>query len=263
MKNITLPKFEKNFEIIYYVCFFSILAFWLGYRLSFYPDNFFLGDFFGLILIIFPLMGNIFSYIRTIEWGFTKSQVGTSIFFFSLSISMWIVGQTFYFLNNSELFTNEIFDFFFITMDPLNLLALLFLGQSLGTFKEVKNNLSILLLPVLLTILNYIAVSTIQNKDVFTSFLKLDIDFIFIFGSLITASLIVTLILFSRKLGGVYKNSLKFILIGIIFQYIGDNIYELTQIQENGAWYDMFFFVSLFFITYGIYSLNPRRLNER
>jgi len=263
MKNITLPKFEKNFDVFYYVSFFSILLLWIGYRLSFYEDKVSFGNFFGFILIIFPFIGNIFSYIRSVEWGFVKSRVGTSIFFFSLSITMWTIGQTFYFLDSVNIFNNEIYDFFFISMDPLNLIALLLLGQSLGTFKEVKNNLSILLLPILLTVLNYIIVSTVQNKDVFTSFLSFDIDLLYIFGSLITASLIVTLILFSRKLGGVYKNALKLILVGVIFQYIGDNIYEISEIHENGSWYDMFFFVSLFFITYGIYALNPRKLNEK
>ena len=148
-------------------------------------------------------------------------------------------------------------------MDPLNLLALLFLGSALGTFKEVKKNVSILLLPILLTILNYIVVAYIQNKDIFTAFLQLDVSFIYIFGSLVTATLVVTLILFSKKLGGIYKKALQMILVGVIFQYIGDNIYELSSIESNGSWYDLFFFLSLAFISYGIYSLNPRKLNEK
>jgi len=263
MKNITLPKFEKNFDVSYYVTFFSILLFWIGYILSFFPETLSIGDFFGAALIFFPLLGNIFSYIRSYEWGFIKSRIGTSILFFSLSVTMWVIGQSLYFLNSISIFNNQLYDFFFISMDPLNLVALLLLGQSLNTFKEVKNNLSIMLFPILLTILNYLAVSTIQGKDVFTSFLSFDKDFLYIFGSLVTATLIVTLILFSRKLGGIYKSALKLILIGIIFQFIGDNIYELTEIHENGSLYDMFFFVSLFFITYGIYSLNPRKLNEK
>lgn len=263
MKNITLPKIQSNLDRIFYVTFFSIFSVWTAFLLNLFPKNIQLGDLFAIVLIILPSIGFIFGGIRSFEWGLFHSKVGTAVTLFTFSLFFWTIGQIIYFYSFKQGITENYYDYFFIIMDPLNLLALLFLGSALGTYKEVKKNISILILPILLTILNYIVVAYIQNKDIFTAFLELDISFIYIFGSLVTATLVVTLILFSKKLGGIYKKALQVILVGVIFQYIGDNIYELSSIESNGSWYDLFFFLSLAFISYGIYSLNPRKLNEK
>ena len=263
MKNITLPKIQSNLDRIFYVTFFAIFSVWVSYLLNLFPENIQLGDVFALVLIVFPLLGFVIGGVRSFEWGIFHSKIGTAVALFTFSLFFWTIGQTIYFYSFKQSITENFYDYFFIIMDPLNLLALLFLGSALGTFKEVKKNVSILLLPILLTILNYIVVAYIQNKDIFTAFLQLDVSFIYIFGSLVTATLVVTLILFSKKLGGIYKKALQMILVGVIFQYIGDNIYELSSIESNGSWYDLFFFLSLAFISYGIYSLNPRKLNEK
>jgi hypothetical protein len=263
MKKITLPKIQSNVDSILCVTFLAIFLTWLSYLLQIFPESVQLGDFFALLLIVFPTFGFFVGFSRSFEWGLFHSKIGTSVTFFTLSLLFWTIGQSIYFYSFKFDISENFYDYFFILMDPLILLGLLFLGSALGTFKEVRKNISILVLPVLLTILNYIIVSYIQNKDIFTAFLELDVSFIYIFGSLVTATLVVTLILFSKRLGGIYKKALQLILIGIIFQYIGDNIYELSAVESNGSWYDLFFFVSLTFISYGIYSLNPRKLNEK
>ncbi len=263
MKKITLPKTQGSTDSILYVTFLAIFLVWLLFLLNIFPKNIQLGDLFALLLIFLPVIGFLVGLYRSFEWGLFHSKVGTSITFFTLSLLFWTIGQSIYFYSFKNGISENFYDYFFILMDPFILLGLLFLGSALGTFKEVRKNVSILILPGLLTILNYIVVAYVQNKDIFTAFLELDVSFIYIFGSLVTATLVITLILFSKRLGGIYKKALQLILVGIIFQYIGDNFYELATIEFNGAWYDLFFFVSIAFISFGIYSLDPRKLNEK
>jgi len=263
MKKIMLPKIQSNIDSILYVTFLTIFLVWLLFLINIFPKTIQLGDLFALILILIPILGFFVGLFRSFEWGVFHSKVGTAITFFTISLFFWTIGQSIYFYSFINNLSENFYDYFFILMDPFNLLGLIFLGSALGTFKEVSKNVSILILPGLLTILNYIVVAYIQNKDIFTAFLELDISFIYIFGSLVTATLVTTLILFSKRLGGVYKKALQLILVGIIFQYIGDNVYELATIEFNGAWYDLFFFMSVAFISFGIYSLDPRKLNEK
>jgi hypothetical protein len=66
-----------------------------------------------------------------------------------------------------------------------------------------------------------------------------------------------------KKLGGKFKLALNMILIGILFQYIGDNLFEVSEVfQENGSLADLIFFLSILFIFYGVTKLNPRSLSK-
>ena len=215
------------------------------------------------ILAITPLLGAIYSFYRFKEWGLYKSYMGISLLSIGLSLTMFFLGQSLYFLDSFLTPKLELYDFFFIFMDPLYLIGIYYIAKTIGTFKYFHSNLSLIFLPILLLVINYLIVGFLTNNDVILLILNFDINGLFIFGSILLATFIICILIFSNKLGGVFKKSLHLILVGILFQFAGDNVFKFLQNQDsNGTLADLLFFVSLSLITYGVYKLDPEKLNE-
>ena len=266
MKKKNLPPISRqSFNFYVSLFFISTIVFWGGYHLSIWFDGQELfGDIFAGLIISISLAGAFLSYQRSKLWGFTKSYMGLSLIFVSLALLMWAIGETFYFLDSKSITPLNIYDFFFILIDPLYLLAVYFMSKAIGTLSGILKNLNLLLLSALILILNYIAICLIRNQDIFTSFTNLDIDTFYIVGSVLLSTYVVSILLFSKKLGGMYKNALQLILIGLLCQYFADNLFEIFVTEKtNGSLSDLIFFMSISFVTYGVLMLNPDSLNEK
>jgi len=266
MKNKALPLvLKKSFNFYVLLFLISTIIFWTGYHLSiWFQDSQVFGDFFALAIISIALLGSYVSYHRSIIWGFTKSDLGKSLIFISLALLMWALGEIFYFIDSKTNNPLNLYDFFFIFIDPFYLIGVYFISKAIGTFKNVITNINLLVLPVLILILNYLGLTILRNQDPFTAFLNLDIDTIYIIGSVFLSTFVVSLLLFSKKLGGIYKHALQLILVGLLCQYIGDNLFEIYPVEKiNGSLSDLIFFMSISFVTFGVLMLNPNSLNEK
>lgn len=262
MKKLNKPQnLNKNVKHLIKYIFFTLIFSWFIFNFIF-PLNYY-SDFFAIVLIVTPLLGGIFSLERTKEWGFTKSTVGLSLIFFAFGLIMWFIGQTFYFIDSKVNSPLKLYEFFFIFIDPFYLLGVFFLAKSIGTFKYFKTNLSLIVLPVLILIINLILVSFFYGRDFIELITSYNIEDLYIFGSIVLATFVVSILMFSKKLGGQYKTALIYILVGILFQYVGDNLYAYLDAEKaNGSLADLLFFSSISFITYGMYQLDPGKLNE-
>jgi len=262
MKKLNKPQnLNKKFEFLIKSFFFTLIFTWIIFNLFFKNDYY--SDFFAIFLALTALLGGIYSFQRSIEWGFLKSQLGLSLIFISLSLVMWFIGQFFYFLDSKLVSPLEIYEFFFIFIDPFYLIGLYFMASSIGTFKYLKANISLAVLPILIFLLNLLTSSFLNKGDFFEMFFHLKIEDIYIFGSIVLATFVISILIFSKKLGGIFKGALYMILIGILFQYAGDNLYAFSESQaSNGSLADLLFFVSISFVTFGIYRLDPEKLNE-
>lgn len=262
MKKLNKPQnLNKNFEILIKYTFFSLIFTWLLFNLI--TSSTIYADFFALALALTALFGSVFTFNRSKEWGFSKSQVGLSLLFISLALLMWFFGQTFYFLDSKTESKLHIYEFFFIFIDPLYLLGIYYIAKSIGTFNYLKSNFSLILLPILIFILNFLIVSYANKGDFLEILYNLNITDVYIFGSIVLATFVICILLFSKKLGGVYKKALHILLIGILFQYFGDNLFAFFESQDlNGSFADLLFFVSISFVIYGVHKLDPLKLNE-
>jgi hypothetical protein len=262
MKKLNKPQhLNKNIKNLIKYCFFTLIFSWFFFNFVFPLD--FYSDFFAITLILTPLLGAIISLERTKEWGFTKSSVGLSLIFFAFGLIMWFVGQAFYFIDSKISTPLELYEFFFVFIDPFYLLGVFFLAKSIGTFKYFKANLSLLILPILILVINLLVVSFFYSRDFIELLLSYNVEDLYIFGSIVLATFVVSIMLFSKKLGGQFKAALLYILIGILFQYLGDNLYAYLDAEKaNGSLADLLFFSSVSFITYGMYQLDPDKLNE-
>lgn len=266
MKKKNLPPISrKSFNFYVSLFFISTIVFWGGYHLSvWFEGQELFGDIFAGLIISISLIGSFLSYQRSKLWGFTKSYMGLSLIFVSLALLMWAIGEAFYFLDSKSTTPLNIYDFFFIFIDPFYLLAVYFMSKAIGTLNGILKNLNLLLLSALILVLNYIAICLVRNQDIFTSFTNLDIDTFYIVGSVLLSTYVVSILLFSKKLGGMYKQALQLILIGLLCQYFADNLFEIFVTEKtNGSLSDLIFFMSISFVTYGVLMLNPDSLNEK
>jgi hypothetical protein len=261
MKKLNKPQnFNKNFDTIIKALFFTLFFSWILFNTFILHNSY--SDFFAVTLAITPLLGSIYALNRSKDWGFYKSTVGLSLISLSLGLFMWFLGQAFYFLDSKIPESLNIYEFFFIFIDPLYLIGLYFIANSIGTFKYLKANLSLIILPILIFILNVLTASYLNKGDFFEIILNMKVEDTYIFGSIVLATFTISILAFSKKLGGIYHKALILILIGILFQYVGDNLFAFFESQQaNGSLADLFFFISISWITYGIYKLDPTKLN--
>lgn len=262
MKHNRKPQnLSSNFQFLIKLSFFSLIFSW--FLFNYYFKTNWYSDLFAIILSLTALLGAVYSFDRSRDWGFSKSLVGQSLLFIGFALLMWFIGQAFYFLDFKVLNPLNIYEFFFIFIDPFYLLGMYFLAKSIGTFKYLKANVSLITLPILLLILNFIIVSVINGKDLINMFTKFDVNDVYILGSIILTTFVISILIFSKKLGGIYKSALLYILFGIIFQFVGDNLFAFYSSEDvNGSFSDLLFFVSISLVTYGIFKLDPKKLNE-
>jgi len=259
--NLKPQNLSNNFQFLIKLSFFTLIFSWIYF--NFIKPLDFYSDFFAVVLALTAIIGCSFSFYRSSEWGFTKSKVGLSLIFTSFGLLMWFLGQSLYFLDSKLTTPLGLYEFFFIFIDPFYLLGMYFLAQSIGTFKYLKANVSLITLPILILILNFILVSLINGKDLIKMILNFNLEDIYILGSIILATFVISILIFSKKLGGLYKSALYLILFGIIFQYLGDNLFAFNSNEDvNGSLSDLLFFISISLITYGIFKLDPRELYE-
>jgi len=220
------------------------------------------GFIFGILLGLLALTASFFSLLRSYEWEFTKSYLGLSNLFISLALMCWSIGQFIYLYSSINPLYESFYDYVFVLIDPLYLVGILFIAKSLNTFKNLISNLKIFLIPLIVFIINIFFVSLIRNEEFVKSLESFDFNLLFIFGSIILSTLVISILILSgKKIGGKFKSALYLILLGLILQYLADNLFEINDVfQQNGSLSDLIFFLSILFIFNGVIRLNPRSL---
>lgn len=259
MVKVNKPKnLNKKFEFLIKSLLFTLIFSWIiNYflKFSFFPVLF------AISIAVFSLLGSVYSLKRSFEWGFTNSSVGLSLLFFSLGLFSWFFGESFLIFDSVLNTSYNISDFIFIFMDPLYLLGIFFLAQAIGTFKYFQANLSLVFLPILILVLNLLTASYFQSKDFLELILNFSLEDIYILGSIILATFTISVLIFSKKLGGIYKKGLITIFIAIIFQYLGDNVFAFLPMQQlNGSLADLLFLISITLLTLGVIQLDSEKL---
>lgn len=257
------PSFEKFFETKFLILPSLSILYWALFQL--YTTNELKelnGFIFGTILAIFAILSGIFTLIRSFEWEFFRSFLGKSMFFVSLALFCWGIGQIMFILTSYYPILENYYDYAFVLIDPFYLIGIFYISKSLNTFKEVVSNFKIFLIPIFVFGINIFFFSLIRNEEVSSSITNFDFNLLFILGSIILSTFVISiLILSSKRIGGKFKSALYFILIGLLFQYFADNLFELSpSFQTNGSLADLIFFLSILFVFNGVIKLNPRSL---
>jgi len=257
------PLFENFFEKNFLILPFLSILYWALFQ-SYTTENLkeINGMIFGLLLSLLALISALFTLIRSFEWEFFRSYLSKSMFFISLALFCWSIGQAMYLASAYNIEFGNYYDYVFVLIDPFYLIGIFFIAKSLNTFKEVITNLKIFLIPIFVFGLNLFFFSLIRNEEIVNSLAKFDFNLLFILGSIILSTFVISILILSgKRIGGKYKSALYFILIGLLLQYFADNLFELNEVfQSNGSLADLVFFLSILFVINGVIKLNPRSL---
>jgi len=257
------PSFEKFFENNFLILPSLTILYWAIFQLYTTNDlKDFNGFIFGIFLAALAFVSGIFTFVRSIEWEFFKSYIGKSMFFISLALFSWGIGQVIFLLSSTHTNLENVYDYVFVLIDPFYLIGIYYISRSLNTFKDIISSYRVFFIPVFVFSVNLFFFSILRNEEVTNSFTNFDFNLLFILGSIILSTFVVSLLIISgKKIGGRFKSALYLILTALLLQYLADNLFEINDVfQTNGSLADLIFFLSILFVLYGVVKLNPRSL---
>ena len=257
------PNLEKFLETKFLILPSLTILYWALFQLYTSNNlNDLNGFIFGFLIALLAYISSFFTLLRSFEWELFKSYLGKSMFFISLALFSWGIGQTLFLLSSLDTKFEQMYDYVFVFIDPLYLIGIYFISRSLNTFRGLVTNLKIFLIPIAIFLINLFMFSLLRNEEITEAFRGFDFNLLFILGSIILSSFVISILVISgKKIGGKFKVALYFILVGLLLQYLGDNLFEInTAFQVNGSVADLTFFLSILFIFNGVVKLNPRSL---
>ncbi len=219
----------------------------------------------SLFLSGIPLYGGIMGLYIAKSWGLFKSLVGKSLFFFSLGLLSWGLGNLVWAYYNFFLNVHVPYpswaDLGYLPSYILFTIGIIHLPHALGkkSYIQKKYGKLLFLIPVLVLALSYYLVVLITKNDLVfspvTSITKLFFDIAYPVADaiILTAALLVGISF--KFLGGKYKLSMYSFILGFCFLYIADFLFSYTTtigIFHDGGLIDIFFIIGYFFLTFGI-----------
>jgi len=264
MTSRRLPILSQDTLHIQYQVILSLpLIFWILSKVFLNQESQILfGDIFSFFIAFGALVGLSLCFYRAKEWGGVKSSLGLSLTFFGLGLLMWFFGQSVLIAEGFLPLPSNFYDFFFIFIDPFYLVGIIFLAKTLGVIKQIQNNLYFVLIPIVIILGNLRLVSYLKNENLGFLISVLSIEIFFIIGSVLVSSFLLTVYLVSYKsLGGKFKTGILLVFLGLLCQYLGDNLYEMfSNMFQNGSLSDFFFYLSIYLITCGVITITPKAL---
>ncbi len=261
--HITNNKFQKI--VVYY--FVVLLIFWSYLGLTHSTGgmkNYIYSFMFGLV----PLVGGLIGMIKSKIWGRFGSAIGKAVFFFSLGLFLWGLGETIWSYYN--IFLNvpapypSLADIGFAPSIFFWCVGAIYLSKASGARQSFKNSgfakLFTFVIPPLLAWASYYLLVNVARGGVVVpegeTTLKVVLDIAYPLGDFI--ALILAVVIFGLSLkyfGGLFKLALISILVGLGVMFFGDFVFSYTTTAGtfyNGDWGDLILTTGLVFMTFGI-----------
>jgi hypothetical protein len=260
-------KHLNNYQKVFAVFLVGLLFFWIGIRASGSTDgniNFLYSFLFGLM----PLVGGLIGMVKSSIWGRLKSTLGKAIFFISLGLFLWGLGETIWsyynFFRHVPAPYPSLADLGFAPSIFFWIVGVIFLSSASGALlflkRSAKAKVFALVACIALVAVSYYLLIQVARKGVLVpqgeTALKTVLDIAYPLGDLL--AVIFALIIFSlsvKYLGGIYRTAIGFILAGLGAMYIGDFVFSYATTvgtYYNADWGDLILTIGLFMLTYGV-----------
>ncbi len=245
------------------ICCFIILSVWwiISYFLIKDYDNLVWGASYQIISII----GGISGVIISKRWGGFKSLLGRAILFLSIGLLFQTFGQTVFSYYNLVLKISvpypSLSDLGFFGSIPFYIYGTVLLSKVSGSSASLKiprYKIIAVLLPLIMLVSSYFFFLQDYQFD-WSKPLTIFLDFGYPLGQACYVSFaLLTYILSKNFLGGVMKNSILLMLLGLVIQYGADYNF-LTQAYHgtwiNGGYGDYIYLVAYFVMSMSLISL--------
>lgn len=201
-------------------------------------------------------------------WGGLKSSLGKAVFFVSLGLALWGLGESIWsyynFFKGVPAPYPSLADIGFAPSIFFWILGTAFLSIATGAFYALKKSHGAkalaLLAPLVLLIPSYYIQVHLARGGVLIpkneSLLKAILDIAYPFGDFLALLFAASVYVLSyRYFGGLYKRAVSYILVGLALMYFGDSIFSYTTTKGtyyNGNWGDLVLTIGLSCMTFGI-----------
>lgn len=225
---------------------------------------------FGLI----PLVGGVIGMVQSRIWGGLKSSLGRGVFFVSLGLALWGMGETIWsyynFVKHVPAPYPSLADIGFAPSIFFWIIGTAYLAVATGAWfvlkKSRKAKFLVVVLPLILLIpAYYIQIHLARGGVVIPegeTALKAFLDVAYPAGDFLALALATLVYSLSYKyFGGIYKSAVMFLLTGLTLMFVGDSIFSYTTTKEtyyNGDWGDLILATGLFCMTYGILAFTTK-----
>jgi hypothetical protein len=226
----------------------------------------------NLAFNILPFAGGLFGIFRAYKWGFLKSIFSKALFFLSLGLFSWGIGNVVWAYYNLALQVAvpypSLADIGFAFSYPLFGIGMFYLSIATGArygLRTLLGKLQIVLLPVIAFVVAYYFFITIAREGVLTTgedFLKTFFDIAYPVGDVIVLSLAFLVYGLSLQfLGGRYRAPVLIILAGFVLEFIADFSFSYTTTVGYyyvGSYPDLLFTIALFVLGFGLNSFDHK-----
>lgn len=262
MKITTAASFLAGFYLALVVWWIAITYF----QIRDHPVNLAFAFAYGLI----PLLGGYFGLREAKSWGMFGSAMGKSLFFLSLGLITWGLGEMIWSYYNIALGVEVPYpswaDASFILSWPLWSIGIFFLSMATGAkfgLKKLSGQLQVIIFPILVAALSYYLLIIVARQGSFEiagGSLKIFFDLAYPMWDvfILTFAFIVYGLSF-KYLGGRFKWPVIITLLGFVVNYFADFGFSYTTTigtHYNGNWVDLLFTTAMFTLSFGINSFS-------
>ncbi|HWT55835.1 MAG TPA: hypothetical protein VN031_02260 [Candidatus Microsaccharimonas sp.] len=263
----------NTFQKILIAVFVGLVAFWAYIQFSGSKAgniNFWFSFLFGLI----PLFGGIVGMVRSKVWGGLRSSLGRAVFFVSLGLACWGLGESIWsyynFFKHVAAPYPSFADIGFAPSIFFWVIGASFLAHASGAWLQLKRSRSAKLYAAVviaaLTALSYVLLIRVARGNVLVpageTLLKVVLDIVYPLGDFLAAIFaFIVLTLSFKYLGGLYRAAIGAVLLGLGVMYVGDIVFSYTTTVNtyyNADWGDLLLMTGLTLLTFGTLGLSTK-----
>jgi hypothetical protein len=228
----------------------------------------------GLAALYYAVLG----IATSSKWSWLKSGVGRSVFFISLALFMWGVGQMgwcYYLFTDPNVQSppSHLLDVADFSAIPLWFVGVVMLAKATGArygLRTAKGRILVSLIIVVMSVVSvYLLVFVARGGLSYfhkTAFWDQVADLGYSIGDAIIATICISYYVLSWKiLGGRFKLPIIVILSGFIFLYFSDFLYSYLagkNVYFNGDVADLLYMITISIFGVGVNMLDPSRFNK-
>lgn len=261
------------FQKLVSLFFLGLVIFWGYIQISGSKDgdiNFWYSFLFGLI----PLVGGAIGMVRSKVWGGLRSTLGSAVFFVSLGLLFWGLGESVWayynFFKNVAAPYPSWADLGFAPSIFFWVIGVSFLSHASGAWLGLKRSWKAKTFATIavagLTVLSYFLLIRVARGNVLVppgeTALKVVLDILYPLGDFLAVILAFIVFTLSFKyLGGLYKRAIGAVLLGLGVMYVADFVFSYTTTvgsYYNANWGDLLLSTGLFLLTFGVLGLSTK-----
>ena len=254
----------QNWSLISFV---AIVAFWVYLFVSHHNSgtlNYWYSFVFGLI----PLFGGLLGLIRAKLWGGLQSALGKAVFFVSLGLVLWGLGESIWsyynFFKHVPAPYPSLADLGFAPSIFFWVLGTIYLAKATGALFALRKShwakVIAIAVPLILLIPSYYIQIKLARGGTLVpdgeTLVKAILDIAYPFGDFLALTFAAGVSLLSYKyFGGLYQRAVVCLLAGLAVMYTADSVFSYTTTKGsyyNADWGDLLLALGQFLMTYGI-----------